>query len=98
MGDGLIEVSVADHGPGVPPDEQERIFRSFHRIGDRDANAGGYGLGLYFARKLIDAMGGAIRVESPVRPDPDAPGTRFTFTLPIAPDAPPYPDDDPGND
>ena len=44
----------------------------------------------------MDAMGGSIRVESPITPDPDAPGTRFRFTLPVAPDAPPGPDGDPG--
>lgn len=94
MADGQIRVSVSDHGPGVPQDEQGRIFQSFHRIGDRDTTTTGYGLGLYFAEKLVDAMGGSIRVESPVRPDPDAPGTRFTFTLGVAPDAPDGADDD----
>lgn len=92
-GDGLIRVSVDDHGPGVPPDEQGRIFASFHRVGDRDTTTAGYGLGLYFAEKLIAAMGGMIRVVSPIHPAPDAPGARFEFTLPIAPDAPPGHDD-----
>jgi signal transduction histidine kinase len=94
--DGLIRVAVADRGPGVPPDEQGRIFQSFHQVGDRDTTTVGYGLGLYFAEKLIDAMGGTIRVESPVWPGPAAPGTRFVFTLPIASDAPLDPDDDRG--
>ena len=98
LDDGLIGVSVTDHGPGVPPDEQERIFQSFHRVGDRDATTGGYGLGLYFAEKLVDAMGGQIRVESPVWADAAAPGTRFTFTLTIASDAPLDLDDDEGAD
>ena len=93
LADGLIRISVEDHGPGVPPDEQGRIFQSFHQVGERDTTTRGYGLGLYFAEKLIGAMGGTIRVESPIRPDPAAPGTRFVFTLPIAPDAPPGPDD-----
>ena len=93
QGDGLIRISVEDHGPGVPLDEQGRIFQSFHRVGDRDTTTTGYGLGLYFAEKLVAAMGGTIRVESPIHPDPDKPGTRFLFTLPIAPDAPPGNDD-----
>ncbi len=98
MGDGMISVAVTDHGPGVPADEQERIFQSFHRVGDRDATSSGYGLGLYFAEKLIDAMGGTIGVESPVWADPAAPGTRFRFALPIAADAPLGLDDDGGAD
>ena len=95
---GVIEVSVTDHGPGVPADEQERIFQSFHQVGDRDTTTVGYGLGLYFAEKLLRAMDGEIRVESPVFADPAAPGTRFLFTVPIAPDAPHDPDDDRGTD
>jgi signal transduction histidine kinase len=93
VGDGLIRVTVADRGPGVPPDEQGRIFQSFHQVGDRDTTTVGYGLGLYFAEKLIDAMGGTIRVESPAWPNPEAPGSRFVFTLPIASDAPDLDDD-----
>jgi signal transduction histidine kinase len=77
----------------VPPDEQGRIFQSFHQVGDRDTTTVGYGLGLYFAEKLIDAMGGTIRVESPAWPDSTAPGARFVFTLPIASDAPDLDDD-----
>jgi signal transduction histidine kinase len=94
VADGAIRVAVADHGPGVPREEQERIFQSFHRIGADDATVRGYGLGLYFADKLVAAMGGAIRVESPAWPDPAAPGTRFAFTLPIAGDEPPGSDDE----
>jgi signal transduction histidine kinase len=94
VADGAIRVAVADHGPGVPREEQERIFQSFHRIGADDATVRGYGLGLYFADKLVAAMGGAIRVESPAWPDPAAPGSRFAFTLPIAGDEPPGSDDE----
>ena len=81
---GMIEVVVADHGPGVPVEEHERIFQSFHRVGGDDAPVAGYGLGLYFADRLIRAQGGTIRVESPAWPSDDAPGTRFIFTVPIA--------------
>lgn len=85
---GVIEVAVVDHGPGVPPEEHDRIFRSFHRLGDAETTTKGYGLGLYFADKLLRAQGGTIAVESPVWPDKDAPGARFVFTLPIAADEP----------
>ena len=47
-----LEVSVTDHGPGVPAEEQEHIFESFHRVGDVETAVAGYGLGLYFAERL----------------------------------------------
>lgn len=82
--DGSIEVSVTDHGPGIPADEQSLVFRSFHRVGGDDTTVSGYGLGLYFADKLSRAQHGAIRVESPAWPDGEAPGARFVLELPIA--------------
>ncbi len=83
---GSILVSVTDHGPGVPREERALIFESFHRVGDDDTTVRGYGLGLYFADRLLRAMGGSIAIESPVHPDPAAPGSRFTVTLPVAVD------------
>jgi len=88
-----IRIAVTDHGQGVPPEEQALIFQSFHRIGDDDTTVQGYGLGLYFADRLVRAMGGSVSIESPVWPDPAAPGSRFTVTLPIALEGPPGPDD-----
>jgi signal transduction histidine kinase len=93
-GEGL-EVSVADRGPGVPPEEQARIFQSFHRVGDVDSTVSGYGLGLYFADRLVRALQGAIGVESPLHPGTAAPGARFWFTVPIAHGAPGEDDDVP---
>jgi PAS domain S-box-containing protein len=74
----VVEVSVANRGPGVPPDQIPLLFQRFART--REARAGrapGLGLGLYICRGLVEAHGGRIRVES-------TPGetTRFTFTLP----------------
>lgn len=94
-GDALIRIAVEDHGAGIPAEEHGRIFQSFHRIGSADTTTHGYGLGLYFAERLVGAMGGTIGVESPIWTDPATPGTRFVFTLPIAADGPPGPDDDP---
>jgi two-component system sensor histidine kinase KdpD len=69
-----IRVEVTDHGPGVPPEDRERLFRSFERgrTGGR-----GTGLGLAIARGFVEAHGGRIWIES-------APGggARFVFTLP----------------
>jgi two-component system sensor histidine kinase KdpD len=70
-----IEVSVADHGPGVSPSQRDEIFTMFVRR-DNDAGAG---LGLTIARTFVEAHGQRIWVE-------DAPGggARFCFTLPAA--------------
>jgi two-component system sensor histidine kinase PilS (NtrC family) len=68
---GLVRVSIADTGPGIPPEELERVFEPFHTTKPR-----GTGLGLPIARRIIQAHGGAIAVES----QPGA-GTRVTFTL-----------------
>ena len=86
--DSMVRVSVADHGPGIPADEQAKIFRSFHRVDGEESTVAGYGLGLYFADKLTLAQGGTIRVESPIHDDPSGPGSRFSFTLPIAGEEP----------
>jgi signal transduction histidine kinase len=72
---GTVSVSVADTGPGIKANEQERIFRPFW---SRDG--GGTGLGLAIARELAVALGGRIRLESA----PGA-GSRFDLVLPSAP-------------
>ena len=71
---GNVSVSVADTGPGITPNEQERIFRPFW---SRDG--GGTGLGLTIARELAIALGGRIDLES--RPGG---GARFELVLPLA--------------
>lgn len=65
-GEGRVAVSVADEGPGVTPDQAERIFDKFERLG-RDADNGkdkGSGLGLFISHRLAQAMGGSLTVES----------------------------------
>src|SRR5664280_1606404 len=85
---GSVTISVADHGPGIPAEKQRDIFRSFFRLDQSESAAGGYGLGLYFADRLVRAQGGEILVESPIWPDRVAPGTRFLFTLPVVEEVP----------
>jgi signal transduction histidine kinase len=92
--DGALEVTVTDRGPGVPADEQARIFESFHRVGDVETSVTGYGLGLYFADRLIRAQHGSIGVTSPVGAA-DPPGASFWFRVPIAGGAPDEDDDVP---
>jgi signal transduction histidine kinase len=87
-----VELEVTDHGEGVPIEDQSRIFESFQRVSDDEARVKGSGLGLYFADRLIRAQGGSVRVESPVWPDADAPGARFSLRLPIASEVPDDPD------
>jgi signal transduction histidine kinase len=75
---GRTTIVVADEGPGIAPDDTERVFERFHRTdAARAARDGGTGLGLAIARWIVDAHGGAIRAE---RREPS--GTRIVVELP----------------
>jgi signal transduction histidine kinase len=81
---GAAVVSVADDGPGIPPDRRDEVFERFRRLdGARTAPAGGAGLGLAIAREIVVAHGGTIAVDPA-----HGPGARLVITLPLAP-APP---------
>ncbi len=75
-------LAVSDDGPGIPPEDQERIFDRFTRLDDaRTAATGGAGLGLAIARDIVERHGGTLAL------DPDHhPGARFVVTLPLSPD------------
>jgi len=77
--DDTVELIVTDRGPGVAPDERERIFERFHRAAPTRAITG-LGLGLALSRALVAAHGGRIRVEA-------APGggAAFIVELPLPP-------------
>ena len=67
---GLTTIEVADEGPGIPPEEAERVFERFHRAdAARATRDGGTGLGLAIARWIVDAHGGTIRAERVSRTD-----------------------------
>lgn len=80
-----VRIAIADHGPGIPPDKQESIFERFVRAQAQETAPPGWGLGLYFARKLTEAQHGFLGVRSPIWEDPEAPGAEFYLLLPVAP-------------
>jgi signal transduction histidine kinase len=61
----MVEISVRDHGLGIPPEQAPLLFQRFVRLPrDLASTVIGNGLGLYVCRELAEAMGGSIRVES----------------------------------
>jgi PAS domain S-box-containing protein len=84
-GDGGALIEVRDQGIGIAPEDQARLFQRFERaVSDR--HYGGFGLGLWIVRQIVNAMGGGIDLES-------LPGQGATFrvALPAAAEAPPRP-------
>lgn len=79
--DGAVEIRVADRGPGIPEDEQKHIFDPFYR-GKKalQDQVHGTGLGLNLAKRVVEAHGGTIRVES----DPGR-RTEFIVRIPALP-------------
>jgi signal transduction histidine kinase len=75
-GAGRLEVAVEDTGPGIPPESLDRVFDPFWR-GDAARSTPGSGLGLALAKRIVEALGGHVSVEStPAR------GSRFAVVLP----------------
>ncbi|MFG3054693.1 ATP-binding protein, partial [Kitasatospora sp. NPDC048239] len=74
-----VEIRVIDRGPGIAPEDRDRVFLPFQRLGDTD-NTTGVGLGLALSRGLAEAMGGSLEVE-----DTPGGGTTMLLTLPAAP-------------
>jgi signal transduction histidine kinase len=74
---GEVRVSVADTGPGIGPEDQERIFEEFQQTEAGVEQREGTGLGLALSKRLIELHGGRIWVESEL-----GKGSTFTFALP----------------
>ena len=76
----MIEVSVCDNGPGIPPDSIDRVFERFYRVDKaRSREQGGTGLGLSIVKHIVQSHGGEVWAESQLEQ-----GTTFFFTLPPA--------------
>ncbi len=69
----LARLTVRDHGPGIAPEDQVRIFQPYERAASY-LNVSGFGLGLFIARQIVEAHGGTIRVDS-------APNRGATFVV-----------------
>lgn len=90
---GRVRFAVYDQGPGIPAGEAEHIFEPLHHAGTRgseDARLPGSGLGLPVARRIAEAHGGRIIVESPPRTQPpNVPrhftGSKFVLEIPVRP-------------
>jgi signal transduction histidine kinase len=76
----MVEIVVADHGPGLADDDRERIFDRFYRATDGRDDSGGTGLGLAIVRWIVDLHGGHVVIE-PNEPS----GARFVVSLPSSP-------------
>ncbi len=79
LGD-VVRVEVRDSGPGIPLEEQQRIFEAFYRLGQTGNGTEGTGLGLAITQRLIELHGGHLGIES----QPGS-GSCFYFTLPMVP-------------
>ena len=74
-----VQLEVADRGPGIPPQNVQRLFEPFYRAKGPESRPKGMGLGLAVAKGLVEAHGGRIWAENP----PEG-GARFVFALPLS--------------
>ncbi|MEZ2332553.1 DUF4118 domain-containing protein [Mesorhizobium sp. RCC_202] len=81
---GAVILQVMDEGPGIPPEDLERIFDTFYRVRKRDQVRAGTGLGLSISRGFIEAMGGTILAANRT----DRSGAIFTIRMPIPAELP----------
>jgi chemotaxis family two-component system sensor kinase Cph1 len=73
--DGALAVTITDTGRGMDPEDLPHVFDRYWR--PRESEGGGTGLGLYIARRIVEAHGGRVWAESSLQ------GATFTFTLPV---------------
>jgi signal transduction histidine kinase len=78
-GQGRVAVRITDTGCGIAPEDIERLFSPFERLGAEQTTIEGTGLGLALSKLMVEAMNGSLEVESM----PDV-GSTFTVELPAA--------------
>lgn len=76
---GAVDISVTDKGPGIPEAHRPHIFDRFYQV-DPYSYRGGFGLGLYISRQIVEQHGGQLRAEFP-----EEGGTQFIVHLPVLP-------------
>ncbi|MEZ5416793.1 MAG: ATP-binding protein [Vicinamibacterales bacterium] len=77
---GVLHLAVADHGPGIPPEDLDRVFERFYRVDKSRGRPGGTGLGLAIVRHLAELHGGSVAVANV-----PGGGARFDVRLPLQP-------------
>lgn len=77
--DGMVQIDVADTGPGIPADQMPRLFTRFFRVEGNNSPERGSGLGLVITRQLVERHGGKVWAQSEV-----GRGSTFSIALPIA--------------
>jgi CheY-like chemotaxis protein len=75
----MIRIAVTDTGQGIPQQRLQELFQPFNRLGVESASVEGTGIGLALSKRLVEAMGGAIGVETT-----EGIGSSFWITLPVA--------------
>ncbi len=78
---GSILLEIIDEGPGIPAEDLERVFDSFHRVRKTDHVRAGTGLGLAICRGFVEALGGTIKAGNRT----DRSGAVFTIQMPLNP-------------
>jgi signal transduction histidine kinase/DNA-binding response OmpR family regulator len=84
--DDLVRIEVRDNGPGIPPEQQQRIFEAFFRLAQTGNPTEGTGLGLAITSRLVELHGSKLGIESQ-----PGEGTSFYFSLPLLAIAPEQP-------
>jgi signal transduction histidine kinase len=87
---GALRFAVSDQGPGIAPQEQKNLFEPFFHAAGKDDRAKhpGSGLGLPVARRILEAHGGTISIESPPRAQSEGvrrqyTGSKFVLEIPL---------------
>jgi signal transduction histidine kinase len=75
-----VVIQVSDSGIGISPEHHQEIFDQFKQVSSNQMDRSGLGLGLAITKRIIEAHGGKIWVDSQVNS-----GSRFTFLMPLGP-------------